>query len=279
MIYCAMTKSEFPSPLFRNNRDTSPAPAAQDLFKDGTNPKDMDITTAFIVLRDIVATPETSITDMRNISRFGGHSTQEIRDALETVGQHLLNNNQGSDMKAQDRNRNYIEKPVAECFLALGIDDGQVFPNGKQTAPSISLQLYRKLSPEERDMELESYLCEKLRLTAEEQENMYGKETYISTGYPLKDETTFLGKNSLGYSDRRGELRARGWVRALTAEHFGESVTLYEFFEDPDIDKYHFLMRGVRWLAANMLNWNTEKMILPEDVGRQSTIKQLPATY
>jgi len=41
-------------------------------------------------------------------------------------------------------------------------------------------------------------------------------------------------------------------------------TNLYSFYDNPSLEGYQHLMRGLRWMCANLLDWNNSEVIMPE---------------
>lgn len=93
---------------------------------------------------------------------------------------------------------------------------------------------------------------------------IYGKDQRIDFYYPLKDP-----QNSLELSAYHALFRDY-WLSGD-----GKIVRYRDLIDDFKLDEYRFMVRGLRWLSANMLTWGDKGFLMPEQLDNPSLVRRL----
>lgn len=84
----------------------------------------------------------------------------------------------------------------------------------------------------------------------------------LESQLPLRESESWVVNDSMRFADFRGNKKI---------------VSAYDLQKDFSMDKYRHMWRGVRWVAVNILDWNKEGLIMPEELDHpQTSLHLLP---
>lgn len=182
------------------------------------------------ILRYIATTNETELVDKTDLSRIGQYNYTEVREALGVVGLDLISNSGERNAVGAGTASKTVPGGTLKLFMSINLEPDDI----PKTPRSIELSM----NPEGKDMQL------------------------MSCAVPLTDKEASSIMDFLhGFSDRRGQEKLpRVEIKSMKGAFFSKSPA--------HLEGYQAHIRGLRWLAANVLHWN-EDFILPEDLDKK----------
>lgn len=121
--------------------------------------------------------------------------------------------------------------------------EGSLFVSTKKDthAGKLSLKVFKKISDDPALQRPES-----LNLSLSKEGNFL-----LESMLPLRESESLVVNDSMRFADFRGE---------------GRVVSAYELGKEFTLEKYRHMWRGIRWAAANILDWDREGVIMPEEL-------------
>lgn len=201
----------------------------------------MDLRSAIKVLQDIVKTDESGITESSDLTTIANYSQLQVRQALVTVVEKIV--------KDQHEDPKITFIPSAPV-----IDKGNMhgFKIGKEDHDCLC-----EMGLDQSDYDGTVFNPSNINMSLKDREG-FG---LIENDFQLRESEFWWDGGLCGFVDRRHETREVSIIMDLEAEF--------------DLDTYKKILRGLRWMSANVLNWNNESIILPEDLDNH--IPQLEA--
>lgn len=201
---------------------------------------ELDLETARTILQGIVIFHEQSITKEHPLDTIGLYSTRQIREALRLVGEDLMIRHKAKLISPTDP----TNIPTLSLDKTAQKDTGHLGivyrPNPQSNSIALALDTTR---------------IPKIGFSK--------SWTMLYCSIPLAewDTTRF---NYHGFDDYRAETEKHASIGRLNGKI--------------SIDDYRFMIRGLRWLSANMLNWEGKDFIMPEQLDHSSEIKTIVST-
>lgn len=224
------------------------------LFPNDINPYEQELNDsrkmsseyAATVLTAVIAHHESKITDIIDLHNIGGYDGDTIRNAYVVAGLDVIKYFHGI------WNTPEIQEIVDwnPCARAIGCLDAL-----KQTSEGLlRFSLYRQGRYKDHDVRNEfEWYPSRVRMSL-----MRNFDTTNDWGYALEAEIP-LEDNEYEY-DQPSDLIQ--WDKKLGEKHMGE----LRLVKDRRLRVFRANVRGMRWMAANLLSWQTADVILPNQL-------------
>lgn len=215
---------------------------------DRTNPQDhanphremivpeMDLKAAHAILQGIVDFKEETLTETSPLDQIGEYSMEQVRQAMRLVGNNLLS-----------RYKEHKDRQDIGYDGNINLNKLGKWPDKKRIFLSFG---YEPSPPEGHEL---------IRISLE---NKQKEEDLIRFDYPLKNPRD------------RYELFSNAGFFRYWSHGKSKQVRSSHLFDNFNIDDYRFMLRGLRWLSANMLTWGDKGLIMPEQLGNLAQAKK-----
>lgn len=198
---------------------------------------ELDLETARTILQGIVNFHEQSIAKEHRSDKIGLYSTQQIWEALRLVGEDLMLRHKAKLISPTDPTK----------FPSLGLDKTAQKDTGH-------LWIVHRPNPQADSIALA------LDTTRIPKIGFSKSWTMLYCSIPLAEWDPMIF-NYHGFSDYRVEPE--------------KHATRGKLYGKLSLDNYQFMIRGLRWLSANMLNWEGKDFIMPEQLDHPSKLKAI----
>ncbi len=191
----------------------------------------VDLPTARNMLQAVVSTHENSFTKDSQLDRVGSYSTDQVRTALQIFCLSLLSNHEVVDTELAVSTRKLGSYGELELILFREQDDN--------------------LHP------MTDFQHVTLRLVDPSNKGQLENTTPLKNVKPNKRGSW---DSNFGFADTRGTTVVSQFKRADLSD-------LKHVFK---LEDFRLMWRGLRWMCANILNWDQPSIIIPEQLDTPS---------